>query len=177
MPIFARTKLVMEEFCITLRPRLEFSYTGPNPQKAYQKLMDILITNIAVPRENIQEKDFRWDRGGEEEKFSSGMEVLKDYDKFSYMQMTISIKGSIKPSKEFGKEGTVSVTIEGLVRTEYPQDTPWERSFVYEMLRMLYHSLFYKEQRKRYTEICRDQMLTVQNELKSFFNLLPKMGG
>jgi len=176
MPVFARTKLIMEEFCITLRPRLIFTYTGPNPQKAYQKLMDILVTHIAVPRENIQEKDFRWDRGGETENFSAALEVVKDYDKFSYMQMTIEIKGVLKPSKEFGKEGNVSIVIEGIVRTEYPQDTPWERSFPYEILRRLYDTILYKEQRKRYTDICRDQMLTVQNELKTFFNLLPKMG-
>jgi hypothetical protein len=176
MPVFARSKLVMEEYCLTLRPRLDFTYTGPNPQKAYQKLMDILITNIAVPRENIQEKDFRWDRGGEVENFSAALEVIKDYDAFSYMQMTISVKGTLKPSKEFGKEGNVSITIEGIVRTEYPQDTPWERSFIYEIFRRFYDVVLYKEQRKRFTDLCRDQMLTVQNELKSFFNLLPKIG-
>ena len=176
MPVFARTKLLMEERCVSLRPRLELSYKGPNPQNAYDKLMDILIHQIKVPRENIQEKEFAWDRSTETEKFTAKFEIIKDFDKFSYMFLEIEMKGSISPSKEFGKEGSVEVVIEGIVRTEYPQDTTWERSFLYEVFRMFYHKVFYQEQRKRYLDNCRDWMLSIQSELKSFFNLLPKAG-
>jgi len=174
MPVFARTKLLMEEFCITYRPRLEFTYTGPNPQKAYPKIIDTILTILRVPRENIQEKEFNWDRSKPEEKFRIVWEVIKDYDKFSYMIMVVTMKGTVKPSK-VGKEGKVMIEIEGVVRTEYPQDTVWQRSFFYEMFRMFYHKVFYQEQRKRYVDSCRDSMLSLQAEIKSFFNLLPKV--
>ncbi|MEM7821296.1 MAG: hypothetical protein QXX38_00540 [Candidatus Aenigmatarchaeota archaeon] len=175
MPVFARTKLLMEELCLTLRPRIDITYSGPNPQKAYEKLLDVLLNVLKVPRENIQEKVFKWERAPEGETFSSGMEVIKNFDKFSYMQLTISIGGFAKPSKEFGKEGRVSIEIEGVVRTEYPQDTTWERSFLYEIFRTFYHKVFYKEERRRYVEKCREWMFLIESELKSFFAMLPKM--
>ena len=177
MPVFARTKLLMEEYCITLRPILEFTYTGPNPEKAYTKMIDILVNDLGIPRENIQEKSFVWDRSGPEEKFKSGIEATKNFDKYSYMQLEVNISGSVKPSKEFGKEGSVNVSMKGMVRTEYPQDTVWERSFLYEIFRMFYHRVFYQDQRKKYLDNCRDWMLNAQSEMKKFFNLLPKMGG
>jgi hypothetical protein len=174
MPVFARTKLLMEEFCVTYRPRLELIYSGPNPQKAYPKIIDTLLTVLRVPRENIQEKEFNWDRSKPEEKFKITWEVIKNYDKFSYMLIVVDMSGSVRPGKA-GKEGKIRVEIEGVVRTEYPQDTMWQRSFFYEMFRMFYHKVFYQEQRKRHVDSCRDSMLSLQAEIKSFFNLLPKV--
>lgn len=174
MPVFARAKLLIEEQCLTYRPKMTFSYTGPNPQKAYKKLLSILVDDINVPRENVQEKGFKWDRTGSEEKFSARFEVIKDFDKFSYLFLSISMSGTVKPSKEFGKEGTVSFTMGGIVRTEYPQDSMWERSFLYEMFRMFYHRTIYHDKTKRHVQDCRDWMLLITNEMKSFFNLLQK---
>lgn len=174
MPIFASKKLLLEDRCLTYRPKLEFSYSGPNPDKAYPKLIDILTTSMGIPRENIQEKGFKWDRSKPEEKFSVSFEVIKDIDKFSYMYIEISMKGNVSPSKEFGKEGNISMSLEGMIRTEYPQDTLWEQSFFYEMFRTFYHKIFYKEKRYQYIVECRDAMLMLQNEMKEFFNLLTK---
>ncbi|MBI4010121.1 MAG: hypothetical protein HY361_02925 [Candidatus Aenigmarchaeota archaeon] len=175
MPVFARTKLYMEEYCLThYRPRVELTFTGPNPQNIYPKIMDILTRNVIVPRENIQEKGFRWDRSGATETFSAAIEAVKDFDKFSYMYFTIDITGNIKPSKEFGKEGNVTIIIEGRVVTEYPQDTVWERSFLYEVFRMFYHRVLYQDARYKYLHNCREWMIVMQNEIKSFFNILQK---
>ena len=174
MPIFAKAKMLLEERCLTYRPRIEFSYTGPNPDKAYPKLIDILTRSLNVPRENIQEKNFVWDRSKPEEKFTAAFEVIKDMDKFSYIYLEITMRGTVRPSKEFGKEGTVSFDIQGILRTEYPQDTLWERSFVYEMFRTFYHRVFYDEKRQKWLMECRDNILQIQNELKEFFNLVTK---
>ena len=174
MPVFARAKLLIEEQCLTYRPRMTFSYTGPNPQNAYKKLISILVDDIRVPRENLQEKGFTWDRTGPEEKFQARFEVVKDFDKFTYLFMEITLRGSVKPSKEFGKEGNVNFTLGGIVRTEYPQDSMWERSFIYEMFRMFYHRMFYHDRTKNYVSQCRDWMMIIQDEMKSFFNLLQK---
>jgi len=174
MPIFARSKHMLEDRCLTYRAKTEFSYNGPNPDKAYPKLIDILTRSIGVPRENIQEKGFKWDRSKPEEKFSASFEIIKDMDKFSYMYLEISMKGTVRPSKEFGKEGSVSLAVEGMLRTEYPQDTMWEKSFFYEMFRVFYHKVFYRERRYKWIMECRDSILQIQNEMKEFFNLLVK---
>ncbi|MBN2252154.1 MAG: hypothetical protein JW701_00545 [Kosmotogaceae bacterium] len=174
MPIFARNKLLLEDRCLTMRPSMEFSYSGPNPDKAYPKLIDILTSELQVPRENIQEKSFQWDRSGPEEKFSASFEVMKDVDKFTYIYLEIDMRGSMKPSKELGKEGTMRLKIGGMVRTEYPQDTLWEKSFFYEMMRTFWHRVFYKDRRYKWLSECRDSMLLIQDRLKEFFNLLTK---
>lgn len=175
MPVFARSKLLIEEKCLTYRPKMTFSYSGPNPQKSYQKIVDILVKDLSIPRGNLQEKGFQWDRSGKHEKFKVAFEVIKDFDKFTYLYLEIDMDGEVKPSKEFGKEGHVSITMQGTVRTEYPQDTAWERSYIYEMFRTFFHKVFYHDKVKRYVAQCRDWMLYIADEMKSFFNLLQKM--
>lgn len=174
MPTFARSKLLIENHCITYRPKVSFTFSGPNPQKAYKKLLKIIVDDINIPRQNIQEKYMKWDRSGATEKFRADWEVVKDFDKFSYMFLEIKMEGHVKPSKEFGKEGDVTITMQGIIRTEYPQDTLWERSFVYEALRSFYHKLFYADRVKQYVSDCRDWILFIQSEMKSFFNVLQK---
>lgn len=175
MPVFARTKITIEEDCMPPRPRITLNYSGPNPHKAYPKILEILRNNLKVKDENIQEKDFKWDRSSLPEKFSVVIEVIKDFDKFTHMLLLIKVEGNVKPSKEFEYEGSVMVDVDGVIRTEYPQDSIWERSFLYEMLRTFWHKVFYQDQRFKYREQCRDFMLTIQNEMKAFFNIMQKV--
>ncbi|MEM5815538.1 MAG: hypothetical protein QXW01_03215 [Candidatus Aenigmatarchaeota archaeon] len=183
MPIFARTKLIIHEDCLatmgTTSPLpgkkfVSLEYNGPNPQIAYYQAKKILASVTKMPENEIIERDFSWDRSGEEEKFSVNFDVVKDMDKFSFIQITVSIKGKIKPSKEFGKEGNLSITIDGALRTEYPQDTLWQRSLLYELFRAFYHKFIYEENRKKYKEECVAIIMQIYNELKEFLNVLPK---
>jgi hypothetical protein len=174
MPIFARVKLTIEEDCMLPSPRLVLQYSGPNPQKIYPKILDIMTTNLKFNPENIQEKEFTWNRATVPEKFSAHFEAFKDLDKFSYIFLTVEVEGSVKPSKEFGKEGEARIVIDGVVRTDYPQDTVWEKSLLYEIFRVFYHKVFYVSQIQKFKETCRDMMLTLQNEIKAFLNILPK---
>jgi len=174
MPIFARTKITIEEDCMLPTPKLTITFSGPNPHKIYPKVMEILKSQMKIKAENIQEKDYSWDRSSTPEKFSAKIEAVKDFDKFTYMLMWIDFSGSIKPSKEFGKEGDLKLNIDGVIRTDYPQDTVWERSIIYEFFRAFYHKIFYQEKRYKYREMCRESMLTIQNEVKSFLNILLK---
>src|SRR3972149_8362650 len=125
MPSFARAKLLIENQCVTYRPKISFTYNGPNPQNAYKKFLEIILNDVKVSRENIQEKYFKWDRSGPAEKFNADWEIVRDFDKYSYMFLEVNMEGTVKPSEEFGKEGDVTLTIAGIVRTEYPQDTTW----------------------------------------------------
>jgi hypothetical protein len=175
MPVFVKTKLLLEDHCVVYRPTISFSYSGPNPQKIYPKIIDTLQTSLRIPRENIQEKEFNWDKSKPEEKFKILLEVMKDYDRFSYMLLSINLSGVVKPSNDFGKEGEVKVDMDGVIRTEYPQDTVLERSFFYEIFRTFYHKVFERDARNRYLDNCRDLMMGLQGEIKSLFNLLPKM--
>jgi hypothetical protein len=174
MPIFARAKLTIEEDCLLPSPKIWLTYSGPNPQRAYAKIIEILKTNLKMKPENIQERDFKWDRAGVPEKFSGSIEAFKDFDKFTYMLMFIDFSGDVRPSKEFGKEGNFKLSLDAVMRTDYPQDTVWEKSLIYEIFRTFWHKVFYQERRYVYREQCRDLMLATQREIKAFLNILPK---
>jgi hypothetical protein len=181
MPIFARTKLIIHEDCLEVsgsplpgKKFMTLEYSGPNPQAAYYQAKKLLAQITKVPENEIIERDFTWRREGEEENFSVTFDVIKDMDRFSFIQISISMKGKIKPSKEFGKEGNLSINIEGVLRTEYPQDTLWQRSLIYEMFRTFYHKFIYEDTRKKYKQECVDIMNEVYSSLKEFLNVLPR---
>lgn len=177
MPIFARTKMILQDDCwnVAAQPVLKLEYSGPNPHLAYQKIREMFSTVLNVrEEERVQEKEFNWDRKGKREDFSVSWDVAKDLDRFSYIYMRIHMKGFAEEKEEW-KEGKLTVQIEGFLRTEYPQDTIWERSIFYEIARVFWHKVVYHEKRLEYMDVCRTLMGRFINELKSFFNLLPKM--
>lgn len=175
MPIFARTKLVIHDDC--LAPAAAFAiieYSGPNPQNIYKKIKELLLSVWRMDPGDVQEREFTWDRTSSGEKFKVRFEATKDLDVFSYYFITISLSGEAKHSKEFEKEGTARIVFEPRLRTEYPQDTMWQRSLFYEMLRMLWHKAIYQGTRQRYIQECRELAEKFHEEVKSFLNLLPK---
>ena len=103
------------------------------------------------------------------EKYRVQWFVHKDLDQFTYIYLKIAIN-----AEGDEKAGNANIRIKPYLRTEYPQDTLWERSFVYEMLRSFYHKIFYADKVKQYVSDCRDWILFIQNEMKSFFNVLQK---
>jgi len=153
---------------------LTLEYSGPNPHAAYYQAKKILSQVTRVPENEIIERDFSWKKDGEEESFSVNLDVIKDMDRFSFIQISVSMKGKTRPSKEFGKEGNLSITIEGVLRTEYPQDTLWQRSLIYEMFRAFYHKFIYEDARKKYKEECVNMMNQLYASLKEFLNVLPR---
>ena len=181
MPIFARTKLIIHEDCLEVsgsplpgKKFMTLEYSGPNPQAAYYQAKKLISQITKVPENEVIERGFSWRREGEEENFSVTFDVIKDMDRFSFIQVSISMKGKIKPSKEFGKEGSISINIEGVLRTEYPQDTLWQRSLIYELFRTFYHKFIYEETRKKYKQECVDIMNQIYSSLKEFLNVLPR---
>ena len=174
MPVFARTKLMIEADCLEPRVKIDLNYSGPNPDKIYPKLIEILKKVLAIPEHYIQEKEFTWDRSSVPEKFSAKVEAIKEFDKITYMLLDISLKGEVKPSKEFGKEGSARLTIGGVIRSEYPQDTLFQKTIIYQMIMNFYHKTFYQRKFEEYRKKCREMMLRLHNELKAFFEILPK---
>ncbi len=174
MPIFARTKLIMQDNCWDPQPVLKWEYRGPNPHLAYTKIREMFRTIFNVSEtERVQEKDFVWDRKGKREDFFVSWEISKDLDRFSYAYFRINMKGFAEET-DSGKEGKLSIELDGYLRTEYPQDTFWERSIFYEIARVFWHKVLYQEKRLEYADVCRSLMGKFLNELKGFFNLLPR---
>lgn len=174
MPVFARTKLVIHEDCIEPYPYLKLTYSGPNPQLTYEQIRKICRETFKVKEEEITEREFEWEKKGKAETFRVEWEIIKDFDKFTYIDVVVRMSGRIEPSEEFGKEGDVNVVMKGVMRTEYPQDTWWERSMIYEIFRVFFHKVLYREKREEYFRTCKKGMIMLHDRLKEFFNLLPR---
>lgn len=175
MPLLARTKMIIQDDCWNVAgPEMKLHYSGLNPQLAYSKIREMFWTVFGVKEgERVQEKEFKWDRKEKKEIFNVQWDVSKDMDKFSYAYFRIRMNGFAEEA-EVGKVGELDVNIDGFLRTEYAQDEIWERTIFYEMGRVFWHKIFYREKRLEYQDVCRSLMMAFRNELKAFFNLLPK---
>lgn len=175
--VYARSKIMIHEYCFEPHPvKLILNYSGPNPQLAVKKYIELLKVVFNVRDSEIQEKVFNWDRSGKEEKFYIEFELRKDFDKNSFLFIQGILDGTVVPSEEFGREGNIRVQIRGAVRAEYPQDTFWQRSIVYEFFRVLHHKLIYVDRWENYMADCREKMRLFIDEMKAYFNLLRKTG-
>jgi len=175
--VFARAKILIHDWCFEERPvDLIINYTGPNPQLALKHYVETLKSVFKVRDSEVQEKIFNWDKSGKEEKFELEFEVRKDMDKNSYLFIQGGLSGNIVPSEKFGKEGHLKVSIMPGLRAEYPQDTFWQRSIVYEFFRVLYHKLIYMSQWEKYMAECREMSRYFIEEMKAYLGLLQRGG-
>ena len=159
--VFARAKLMIHDDLLRPRPRMTIHFSGPNPERLYHEIPHLLESVWRISEHQVHERKFAWSKG-EPEKFKVSWEATKDLDKFSYFMISVFLDGT--SSKGYG---TATISIEGALRTEYPQDTIWERSLAYEFLRMTWHSVFYKSQRDTWFEEGRRLLSTFINDIKA----------
>ena len=168
--VFARTKLMMQDNCFEKDPGdVELRYVGPHVSKLYDFLHHAIKTVFNIPSSAIQEEKYNWGKG-ETEKFSVSLLTHKDMDMFSYIYLKAELKADGNE-----KTGNAVIRIKPYMRTEYPQDTVWQRSLFYEMLRTIWHRMFYAKKREEYTEECRHLTYSVQEKLREYFRELREM--
>jgi hypothetical protein len=145
-----------------LRPvnRMSVKFSGKTPERFYKEIYNLILVTFRVPEHSIQEKEFEWTTG-EKQKFKIKWTVNKDLDKFSYYWIEIGLSGQTS-----GGTGTATVSIDGALRTEYPQDTFWQRSLIYEFIRMFWHSTFYGAKRDEYLKDGRRMLSQFIDNLK-----------
>ncbi|MBU5557755.1 MAG: hypothetical protein QW751_01935 [Candidatus Aenigmatarchaeota archaeon] len=159
--VFARTKIMIHDDLLRPRPRMTIHFSGPDPARLYHEIPHILASVWRVSEHQIHERKFSWSKG-DPEKFKISWEATKDLDRFSYYMIVVNLEGT--SSKGFGN---ATIQVEGALRTEYPQDTIWERSLFYEFLRMTWHTVFYKSKRDTYFEEGRRLLSTFIEDLKA----------
>jgi hypothetical protein len=177
MPIVARMKLLIEEELYlpkgTARgsPRSIISYSGPNPAKLYPKSRELLKSIFNTTDADIHEEIYDWSKG-EKEKFRVRMFMQRDLDKFSYYVIRVDVKG-----EGTEKSGKGSITIRPVLRTEYPQDTLWQRTIFYEMIRVFWHRIFYHNKRREYILEGRNLLAMFHAQIEDYFKDLRERYG
>ena len=168
--VFARTKLMMEDNCFEEEPgEVSMKFVGPNVTRVYKKAYELMRAIFNVPESNIQETDYNWGKTKDGEKFNVTWWLHKDMDIFTYLYIRFRLKGD-----QSGGSGKLTLGVRGLIRSEYPQDTVWQRSLFYEMLRTFWHRMFYRKKREEYADECRHGVVLYQKKIKEFFEELRK---
>ena len=158
--VWARTKLMIHDDLLRPIPLMTIKFEGPHPEKFYREIPDLIESIFRISEHSIQEKKFEWTKG-DPQKFNVKWEAAKDLDKFSYYWIEVKLSGSSSKG-----QGKATISIEGALRTEYPQETILQRSLPYEFMRMLWHSSFYAPTRDKYMKTGRRLMSNFISRLK-----------
>ncbi len=168
--VYARTKMMLQDNCFQKDPGdVQMKYVGPHVAKIYQRFFEIIKNVFNVPESAIQEENYNWGKGVTE-KFKANWLVHKDIDSFTFIYVKIQMSG-----EGTDKMGNASIRIKPYLRTEYPQDTLWQRSVFYEFVRTFWHRTFYHNKRDEVMEDCRQLTAMVQKKLQELFRELREM--
>lgn len=161
--VWARTKLMIWDYIFEPVRQIKITYAGKDPGSLYKKINELIRTVLNVPDGYIQEREFTWEKTGGNEKFDVGWDVNKVYDYFSYIYLEMDLRGSATNG-----EGKAVIIIRPRLITEYPQDTIWQQSIVYEMIRRLWHSIFYHKKRMEYLHNAKELLISFESALKKY---------
>lgn len=161
--VWARTRLSIWDYVFEPVKQIAINYTGKKPSLFYRKINELIRTVFAVPEGYVQEKSYNWEKTKDGDKFSVSWEVTKLYDQFTYLLVELEMRGN-----ESGGGGQASVVIKPRLVTEYPQDSVWQQSIFYEMVRRFWHSMFYHKKRMQYLDRSRELVTNFETELKHF---------
>jgi hypothetical protein len=165
--VWARTKLLIWDYIFEPVKDIKVSYTGPHPEKFYKKTREIIKTVFNVPDAYVQEKNYNWEKGKDVDKFEIDWEVNKILDTFSYITVELTLRGFSS-----GGEGKAEIRIRPRLITEYPQDTAWQKSIVYEMVRRFWHKRYYHRKRMEYLNFAKELIVSFETSIKNYADSL-----
>jgi hypothetical protein len=161
--VWARTRLLIWDYVFEPVKEIRISFTGKNPDKFYKKLHELFRLVFNVPEGYIQEKDYKWEKSRGVERFDVSWEITRIFDVFSYLAIEVDMRGFSTEG-----EGRVNIAIKPRLITEYPQDTIWQQSIFYEMMRRMWHRLFYHGRRMQFLDYSKEMVMNFERQVKDF---------
>ncbi|MGC9310796.1 MAG: hypothetical protein ACP5E4_03685 [Candidatus Aenigmatarchaeota archaeon] len=141
---------------------LAYTYEGKNPEKIIPFLPK-LVKLIFAPT-TWQQKEIRVSEGA----YTSMWYLFRDLDPYTYFRVDIELSVKYKDGK-----GTAKIKMgEPVIITEYSQDTLWQKSFFYEIIRMAWHNVFYRKKLEAHMDWGRAQVSCFEEKLLNFFDEL-----
>jgi hypothetical protein len=139
---------------------LEFYYQGKNADKLI-KFVPKLVQTIFTPT-TWQQKEVNIKENEE----SYTWFIFKDLDYYTYFRVDVELKIT-------KKENRVKIKLsDPVIVTEYPQETYWQKTFLYEILRVLWHNLFYNKKVEQYLDWGRLKISCFEEKLFKYFDKL-----
>ena len=160
--VWARTRLLIWDYIFEPVKQISIEYSGKNPNLLYSKLHELIRVIFNVPEGYIQEKNYRWEKHKDSEHFEVSWEITKIFDVFSYLNVEVELSGYVMAEGD----GKASIKIKPRLITEYPQDTVFQQSIVYEMLRRFWHRAYYHNKRMQYLYYSKQLVVEFERSLK-----------
>lgn len=157
-------KWVLEDDCLTPTAKMQISYKGPNPIKLFKSMRPMLEKIFGIGGKDIWERDFRWDTSEDPRGFFIRVCIDKSFDKRSSLFAEIIFQGS-QPSDP-SKDGKMTVSISGKLKTEYEITSP-----IYRVFWGSYNRLFYWKVRKGYLDLCNVWLDKTWREFRALLNM------
>jgi len=157
-------KWVLEDDCLAPTAKMTIKYTGPNPMKLFKNVRPMLERIFDVSAKDIWERDYRWDTTEEPRSFFIRLYVDKGLDQRSGLLIEIIFQGK-QPSDPL-KEGSMTVTINGRLKTEFEIRLP-----MYKTIWWFYSYFFYGKVRRGYLKLCNDWLERLWREFRTFLNM------
>lgn len=161
--VWARTKLIIMDNLYDPVEDIYIRYSGPTPEKFYKKLLEFMETVFRVPKANIHEIDYTWEKSDGAAKFKVWWRITKDLDIYTYLRYDVKLSGQTEEG-----HGWVLVELKPQLVTEYPQDTLIQQSIFYEMFRRFWHQVFYHKKRMDYIQMGRDMSAGFEAAVKRY---------
>ncbi|MFH0836613.1 MAG: hypothetical protein V1870_00630 [Candidatus Aenigmatarchaeota archaeon] len=168
--VWARTKLLIWDYVFEPVKEIGISFEGRNPDKMYKKIHELLRLVFNVPEGYIQEKDYKWEKKKDIEQFSIDWEITKIFDTYTYIVIEISLSGFVLAEGD----GKAKIRIRPRLITEYPQDTIWQQSIIYEFIRRFWHKMYYHKKRMEYLYVAKELVIEFERKIKEFMEELRK---
>ncbi len=141
---------------------LEYFYEGKNTKRLIE-FIPKLVQTIFAPT-TWQQKEVNVSEGG----YRVYWYVFKDLDNFTYFRVDVEIKIEYK-----GNTGKAKIKLsEPVVVTEYPQETYWQKTFFYELLRVFWHNVFYNKKVDEYLNWAKLKVSCFEEKLLKYFDRL-----
>ena len=168
-------KWVFEDDCLAPERKITLNFVGKNPFKICRQITDIFIKVFEASTTQIRERDFRWDMTSDPRNFYMRIYVVKGVDAHTSMTVGAIIQG--KQPVDENKPGSVSISIEGKLRTEFNLNTAFKKTPIYKGLREFYNFVFYNEVRRKYIYMCNELINKFAEEIRAVYGMPSALGG
>ncbi len=153
--------MVIRDYIFEPRRDLYLFWAGRFPPSIYLDIHQLIRDIFGVPDSHILEMVFDWDAKPDGAKFKIGWRVIKEFDIYSYLRLDINVVGNVE-----GERGKFSMTLKPRFFTEYPQDTIFQQTVLYEILRRAWHVLYYERKIQEYKEESRIMVMQFHKKVK-----------
>lgn len=159
----------IEDDCLAPYPQIVINYKGPNPFIVYKKAREIIRGTLEIGAADYWERDFRWDISSEPRSFFIRIYAKKGMDARSKAVVEVIFQGN-QPSDP-RKEGDITIKIGAKLVTEFPQDTPFQKTPFYKNLVKIYRFLWYERVRRGYLRICQRLLYRLEERFRDLLKI------